>query len=147
MENAEIVEAPEVADIDGQQLPHAMDIHARREPGIMDLHALDIVRDEKLPPAIVDLPAVRQQLEIPLDHTGQAVRLGDAQTEAVLVERAGGGVPELGQGLLGVAEPHPLPDQRAKRVADCGMLRVIAFADPQQDIAVEQTGVAARHQS
>jgi len=32
-------------------------------------------------------------------------------------------------------------------MADHGMLRVIAFADPQQDIAVEHTGVAARHQS
>ena len=38
-------------------------------------------------------------------------------------------------------------DQDAKRVADRGMLRVIALADPQQDIAVEQTGIAARHQS
>ena len=92
MENAEIVEAPEVPDIDGQQLPHAMDIHARREPGIMDLHALNIVRDKKLPPAIVDLPAVRQELEIPFDHAGQAIRLGNAQTEAVFVEGAGGGV-------------------------------------------------------
>ena len=84
MENAEIVEAPEVPDIDGQQLPHAMDIHARREPGIMDLHALNIVRDKKLPPAIVDLPAVRQELEIPLDHTGQAVRLGEPKPKPFL---------------------------------------------------------------
>jgi hypothetical protein len=27
------------------------------------------------------------------------------------------------------------------------MLKVIAFADPQQDVAVEQTAIAARHQS
>jgi hypothetical protein len=41
------------------------------------------------PPAVVDFPGVRQKLEIPLDHTGQSIRVGDAQTEAVLVERAG----------------------------------------------------------
>ena len=29
-------------------------------------------------------PIVRQKLEIPLDDTGQAIRLGDAQTEAFL---------------------------------------------------------------
>jgi hypothetical protein len=32
-------------------------------------------------------------------------------------------------------------------MADRSMLRVIALADPQQDIAIEQTGIAARHQS
>jgi hypothetical protein len=32
-------------------------------------------------------------------------------------------------------------------MADHGVLRVIALADPQQDIAVEQTGVNAWHQS
>jgi len=41
----------------------------------------------------------------------------------------------------------PLADQSAKRMADSGMPRVIALAEPQQDIAVEQTGIAARHQS
>ena len=30
-------------------------------------------------------------------------------------------------------------------MADRGMLRVIAFADPQQDVAVEQTGIAGFH--
>jgi hypothetical protein len=30
---------------------------------------------------------------------------------------------------------------------DRSMLRVIALADPQQDIAVEQAGIALRHQS
>jgi hypothetical protein len=34
-----------------------------------------------------------------------------------------------------------------KRPADRGMVGIIVLADPQQDIAVEQTGVATRHQS
>ena len=131
MENAEAFEAPEVPDIDSQQLPNAMDIHACRQPGIMDLHALNIVRDKQGPPAVVNFPAVRQKLEIAFDHTGQPIRLGDAQTEAVFFKRAGGGIPELAQRLGGIAEPHPLPDQCMKRVADRGILRVIAFADPQ----------------
>ena len=89
MENAEIVEAPEIPDIDGQQLPNAMDIHARRQPGVMHLHALNVVRDQQKPLAVMHFPAVRQKLEIPLDHPREAIRLGDAQTEAVFVERAG----------------------------------------------------------
>jgi hypothetical protein len=78
MENAEPFEAAEVPDIDSQQLPDAMDIHACRQPGIMDLHALNIVRDKQGPPAVVNLPAIRQKLEIPFDHAGQPIRLGDA---------------------------------------------------------------------
>jgi len=45
MENAEIVEAPEIPDIYRQQLPDAMDIHARGQPGVMHLHALNVVCD------------------------------------------------------------------------------------------------------
>jgi hypothetical protein len=89
MENAQTIEAPEVPNIDGQQLPHVVDIHARRQPGVMDLHALNVMRDQQRPPAVVNFPAVRQKLEIPLDHTGQAIGLGDAQAKAVLAERAG----------------------------------------------------------
>jgi hypothetical protein len=78
MENSQADKAPEVPDIEGQQLPDAMDIHACRQPGIMDLHALNIVRDKQGPPAVVNLPAIRQKLEIPFDHAGQPIRLGDA---------------------------------------------------------------------
>ena len=89
MNNANSVKAPEVPNIDGQQLPNAMDIHACRQPGVVDLHTLNVMRDQQRPPAVVHLPTVRQKLEIPLDHSGQAIRLSDAQTEAVLVEWAG----------------------------------------------------------
>jgi hypothetical protein len=40
MQNAETVEAPEVTDIDGQQLCDAVDIHAGCQSGVMDLHTL-----------------------------------------------------------------------------------------------------------
>ena len=78
MENAEIVEPPEVPHIDGQQPLDAMHIHTRRQPGIMDLNALNLMDDNQKPPAVVNFPAVRQQLEITLDHLGQAIRLGNA---------------------------------------------------------------------
>ena len=84
MQNAEAVEAPEVTDIDGQQLRDAVDIHAGCQSGVMDLHTLDSMGDKQGPPAVMHVPAVRQKFEIPLDHTGEAVRLGNAQTEAVL---------------------------------------------------------------
>ena len=51
---------------------------------LFDLHALNVMRYKRGPPAVVDFPAVRQKLEIPLDHAGQAIRLGDAQTEPFL---------------------------------------------------------------
>ena len=78
MENAEALEAPEVPDIEGEQLLDAMDVHACRQPGIMDLHALNMVRDKQGPPAVMNFPAIRQKLEIAFDHAGQPVRLGDA---------------------------------------------------------------------
>src|ERR1035441_6691252 len=124
-----------------------MHVHTGCQPGIMDLHALNVVRDQKGSPAVVDFLAVRQKLEIPFDHTGQAIRLSDAQTEAVLVERASGRVPEFAKRLRSVAESPALPDRHMKRMADREILRVVALADPQQDIAVEQTGAALRHQS
>lgn len=42
------------------------------------------MRYKRGPPAVADFPAVRQKLEIPLDHAGQAIRLGDAQTDPFL---------------------------------------------------------------
>jgi hypothetical protein len=74
----------------------------------MHLHALDLMVNQQRPPAFVDFPAVRQEHEIPLDHAGKAICFGTTQAEAVLVERAGGNIPKLGQGLGGVAEPRPL---------------------------------------
>lgn len=68
MENAEFVDAAEIPHVDGQQLPNPMDIHARR-PGVMNLHTLNVVRDQKRPPAVVNLPTVRQKLEVSFDHT------------------------------------------------------------------------------
>jgi len=32
-------------------------------------------------------------------------------------------------------------------MADRGLLRVVALAEPQQDVAVEQSGIVAGHQS
>jgi hypothetical protein len=54
----------------------------------MNLDALNAMRDQKKSPAIVDFPAVRQKLEIPLNHSSEEIRLVDAQPEAVFVERA-----------------------------------------------------------
>jgi hypothetical protein len=67
--------------------------------------------------------------------------------KVLATHRAGRGIPKLAQGLRGVAEPHPLPDERVKGMADRRVLRIIALADTQQDIAVKQTGLADRHQS
>jgi hypothetical protein len=88
VENAESFETSKVTDIGRQQFRDAVDIHAGRQPGVMDLHALDAMLDKQGPPAVVDFPAVRQKFEITLDHAGEAIRLGNAQAEAVFVERA-----------------------------------------------------------
>jgi hypothetical protein len=59
MDRAETLESLEISDIDGQQLRNAVNIHARGQASIVDLHALDVVRDEKLTPTIMDVAAVR----------------------------------------------------------------------------------------
>ena len=99
MENPESIKPPEIPNVDGQQLSDAMHIHTRSQSGVMDLHTLDLMRDQKSAPALVDLPAVRQELKTMFDHARQAIRLADAQTEPILVERPGCRVPELAQGL------------------------------------------------
>lgn len=83
------MEAPKIPDIDGQQPSDTMDIHARCQAGVMDLHAINVVRHNQGPPAVVDIPTVRQEIEISFDHACQPIRFGDAQTKAVLVEWAG----------------------------------------------------------
>jgi hypothetical protein len=49
-----------------------------------------------------------------LHNACQTIGLGDGQAEAVLLERAGRGVPEFAEGLRGVTELHPLPDEHAE---------------------------------
>ena len=43
----------------------------------MHLHALNAVLDEQRAPALMGFAAVRQKLEIPLDHARKAVSFGD----------------------------------------------------------------------
>jgi len=76
-----------------------MDIHACGQSGVVDLYTLNVVYGKQRPPAIVNFAAIWQKLEVPFDHAGQAVRLGDAQTEAIFVERTGAGVLEFAQRL------------------------------------------------
>jgi len=59
MHDAEQREPLKVPDVDGRQLRDAVNIHAGREPRVMDLYALDFVREEKLPPAVMHVAAVR----------------------------------------------------------------------------------------
>ena len=47
MANLETFKAPEIADIDGQNLPDAMDIHACRQSSVVDLYTLNIVHDKQ----------------------------------------------------------------------------------------------------
>lgn len=117
MEDVEVTEPSEVSNIDGEDLPYAIDVHARSQPRVVDLHALNVMSDKQRPPAVMDFLVVRQELEVPFDHLGQAICLGNAQAKTVLIDRAGTGVPELGQCLRSVAEPYSLFCQRANRNA------------------------------
>jgi hypothetical protein len=106
MDDAQQREALKVPDVDGQQLRDAVNVHTGREPGVMNLHALDLVHEEKMPPAVMHVAAVRQQLKIPFDHAGDAIRLVNAQSQPVLVERPGGSIPELAEDLRGKTKPR-----------------------------------------
>ena len=117
-----------------------MDIHARCQSCVMDLDALNVMRDEQRAPALMGFAAVRHKLEIPHDHAREPVGLGDAQAEAVLVGR--GASRRSAEGLQSVAKAHALPDQCFQRLYDDGVLRIIALADTQKNIAVKKTGIA-----
>src|SRR6267154_4317654 len=97
MNDAEQREASKVPTIDGQQLRDAVNIHACCQSGVMNLYALNFVHNEKMPPAVMHVAAVRQQLKIPLDHAGHAIRFFNAQSEAVFVEWTSRSIPELAQ--------------------------------------------------
>jgi hypothetical protein len=85
MHNAEALETTEVPDIDGQQLSNAMNIHARCQASVMDLHTLNVMGDKQGSPSVMYFPAIRQQFEIPLDHTRKPIRFDDAQAESIFV--------------------------------------------------------------
>jgi hypothetical protein len=59
MDGVEPREALKVPDIDGQQLRDPVNVHARGQAGIMYLHTFDFVHDEKVPPTVVHIAAVR----------------------------------------------------------------------------------------
>ena len=54
----------------------------------MYLHTFDVAYDKKLAPAIMHFAAVRLEIEIPLDHTSNAIGFGNRQPEPVLIHRA-----------------------------------------------------------
>ena len=147
MDRAESLESLEIPNIDGQQLRYAVNAHARSQAGIVDLHALDVVGDQKSPPTIMHLAAVRQQLEIPFDHAGDPIRLGGAQAEPISITGTSGSVPELTEDLRGKTEPCALSHQRPKRRSNHRVVRIVALAHPQQDMGIEESRGGIRHQS
>jgi len=58
-----------------------VDEHTRGQSGVVDLNAPDFMVDEKPPPTIVHIMAVRQELKVPFDHAGEAIRLPNTQPE------------------------------------------------------------------
>src|ERR1022692_2893791 len=84
------LESLEVPDVDGQELRDAVNVHACRQPRVMHLHTPDCMCDEKPPPTVVHVPAVRQKLKVPFDHAGDAICLGGTQPEPISIARTGG---------------------------------------------------------
>ena len=76
-------------------------------PRIVHLDALDVIYDDQRAPALMGLTAVRQKLEVPLDHAREPVGLGNTQAKAVFIERSRGGVPEFRERLRSVTEAYP----------------------------------------
>jgi hypothetical protein len=135
-----------VPHIDGQQLRDAVNVHARCQTGVVYLRASNLMRHKKPPPAVMHVAAVRQKLKITFDHAGNAIRFGGVQPETVLIQLAGGSVPELAKGLRGETEPRALRHEGEKRAANHWVVGIVSFAHPQQDVGVEQAR-GLRHQS
>ena len=85
MGHPKIVEPLEVPHVDREKLTDAVNVHAGRNTRVVDLHALTVVLNYQHAPAFVRLAAIRQQFEIPLDHTRETIGLRDAQAETVFV--------------------------------------------------------------
>jgi hypothetical protein len=89
----------------------------------MNLYTLHVVHDQERAPAIMNIAAARQELEIPLDHASETFRLGDGEAEAVFVEPTGRSIPEFGEGLRGVAKAVPRPYKRYQCLDNGATLR------------------------
>jgi hypothetical protein len=127
MQNAEALETTEVPDIDGQQLSDAMNIPARCQASVMDLHTLEcygrqarIAIGHVLPdyPAAIRNPARSHAQADPFRRCSGRIHscLEDTLRRSTIHQR-----------LRPVADPHPLPYQCMKRLADRGVLGIIAL--------------------
>jgi hypothetical protein len=70
----------------------------------MDLHARNVVRDEELPPFLVDGDAIGEQMEFFLEIPCQPVRLLRRKAIAITMKRAGAGIPEFSDVLRCIAK-------------------------------------------
>ena len=77
MRNSKTNKSLAVPYVNRWQLVDGVNIHAGRQPCVMHLHAVNAVLDEQRAPALMGFAAVRQKLEIPLDHARKAVSFGD----------------------------------------------------------------------
>jgi hypothetical protein len=137
MDDAEQRKALKVPDVDRQQLRYAVDVHARRDPGIVNLNSPDFLGEKELPPTVMDVPALRQQLKIPFDYAGDTIRLADAQSKSVPFEGPGGSIPKFAENLRGETQACTMSNERLERIADGGVVRIVAFAHSQQDVGIE----------
>ncbi len=144
MDSDKAAETAEIQHVQCKDVTHAVDVHRGGQPCIVDLNAQDAVLQDNSPPLTINRIVVGQESHASLDCAYFALGIGNGQTKAVAVERAGHGVPKLSDILMRVMQNGALTGELSERCIYDLVLGIGASRHAQKDIGVDQAR-ANRH--
>ena len=105
-EHGDVLVAPEVVGIEGQEVRDAVGVHGGDKPGIMHLGTDDGIPDDELSPGVIGGKAIGEEVKIVLNHPSPPFGVGRGEAKSA----AGGGctrrdAPEFSRDLRRIAEP------------------------------------------
>jgi hypothetical protein len=136
--NPEHLVAPEVGDVESEDLRDAVREHDGDQPGIVDLGTGDAKADNEVPPMVVRLGRLGYAGKCHLEPSHDPICSRNAQAETVVLGRSGGDVPKLYEVLAASEETRLV--QSVDRVARGGVSRVFRYGKPHQEVGVDQIG-------
>lgn len=140
-------EASEVRAVQGEYLADAVRVHGSGKSCVMDLYAGDAVLHDNRSPLAVNSFRVGKEGEATLDDASVPLGFSYREAEAIAFYRARRGIPELSHVLQCISR-----DQASLfKGMDCAthqrVLRVIAFGQAEQNVAIGQVEGRPGHQS
>jgi len=131
---------PEVRLIESDDVTNAVSPHGRDQAGIMDFYTLYLVDYYQPTPLPVNRVIIRQERKGILEFARVQVGLFDLDSEAVILNRARRGIPELGHILDRVIQRHAALTKSFNDSAHEQVCRVVAFCKAKQNIAIDEVG-------